>query len=318
MPCYNVADFIDETLRRFDLIVNGRDDVELIIINDGSTDNSLDIISKKKYPYLRVFTTTNHGVSHARNEGLTQYRGEYVMFLDADDYYERDIFSVLDDNLDNTDLALSSYRRETIAGQVIRRYSVPESTTFFSSSTLLDLFCEKKIPINICSIVIKSSIIKTNKIKFSEDVSHCEDLEFIIKTIFFSHSIHVIRKELFCYVDQPGSAVNKKVGSAQLTKIKVFKEKIPGFFSENNKPLPKYYNFFVLTVFILLMKSALKFRVEKYSQLDVISQALVWLNDKKIIYPRTFFSFQVFLLNFALKVIPFNFIYFISGKLRKK
>lgn len=318
MPCYNVADFIDETLNRFDLIVNGRDDIELVIINDGSTDNSLDIISKKEYPYLRMFTTTNHGVSHARNEGLTQCRGEYVMFLDADDYYEHDIFTVLDNNLYNTDLALCSYRRETITGHVIRHYSVPQSTVIFSSSALLDLFLEKKIPIHICSIVIKSSIIQVNKIKFSEDVLHCEDLEFIIKTIFFSHNIQVISKELFCYVDQPGSAVNKKVGPAQLTKISVFKDKIPRFFSEVNKPLPKYYNFFVLTVFILLMKSAIKFRVDKYSHLDVISQALVWLNDKKIIYPRTFFSFQVFFLNFSLKVIPFNFIYFISGKLRKK
>lgn len=317
MPCYNVASFIDNTLNRFNIAVAGRRDIELILINDGSTDGSLDILSKKEYSFLQLISTNNHGVSHARNQGLTQCKGDYVMFLDADDYYESNIFVVLDEKLGNADVLLSGYRRETISGQTIRTYHTPEMTDE-PTTTILDLFFAKKIPIHICSMVVKSSIISINNLKFSEDVSHCEDIEFIIKTLTLSSLANVVQAELFCYVDQPGSAVNKVVGISQLTKIDVFKNKIPDFFCAQQKDLPEYYYFYTLTVFLLLMRSALKLQVENDFCLKAIHDGFSWLQTKKTKYPNGLISLKVFFLSSLFSIISFRSIYSIMGKLRKK
>lgn len=107
MPIYNAYDYLrpsmdtvlDQTLR----------EIEVICIDDGSTDHSLDIIKEysKRDERIRIVTENNAGVSTARNKGIVRARGEYIIFLDADDFYEPDLLEKLYarasvDNLDVT------------------------------------------------------------------------------------------------------------------------------------------------------------------------------------------------------------------------
>ena len=86
VPVYNVEEYLDKCL---DSLVNQTlKDIEIIVVNDGSPDNSQKIIDKyvKKYKNVKAYTKKNGGLSDARNYGLTKAKGEYIAFIDSDDY----------------------------------------------------------------------------------------------------------------------------------------------------------------------------------------------------------------------------------------
>lgn len=92
MPCYNVAQYIERAVNS--VLLQDFTDYEVIIVNDGSPDNLLDICSQwSDRPNFKVVTTENQGLSQARNEGLERAKGKYVYFMDPDDYINPGMFS---------------------------------------------------------------------------------------------------------------------------------------------------------------------------------------------------------------------------------
>ena len=85
VPVYNAGKYFRACLDS--LSVQTLDSMEVIIINDGSTDGSLAAANEfaSRYPWFRVYSTQNMGVSHARNCGISKVRGDYVAFVDSDD-----------------------------------------------------------------------------------------------------------------------------------------------------------------------------------------------------------------------------------------
>lgn len=95
MPAYNAEITIENSI--LSVLHQTYSDLELIIINDGSTDSTLNIIEgfKQKDSRIRVLDLPNSGVSIARNAGIDVSTGEYLMFLDSDDYIEKETVEVL-------------------------------------------------------------------------------------------------------------------------------------------------------------------------------------------------------------------------------
>ena len=95
VPVYNAEKYIRETIHS--ILNQDFADFEILLINDGSKDKSLEICNELalKYPQIRVFDQKNSGVSAARNKGLLEARGEYIAFADADDLLEKDMLSTL-------------------------------------------------------------------------------------------------------------------------------------------------------------------------------------------------------------------------------
>ena len=110
IPVYNVEKYISRCL---DSILNqSYKNVEIIIINDGSTDKSGLICDEysKRYDNIRVFHKENGGVSSARNLGITVAKGEYITFADPDDFLNKDMYKILYDNAknNNSDITICS------------------------------------------------------------------------------------------------------------------------------------------------------------------------------------------------------------------
>ena len=95
MPIYNAYDYLRPAIDS--VLGQTLADIELICVDDGSTDRSLDIIKEyqKSDSRIRILTESNAGPSIARNKGLARARGEFVIFLDADDFYEKNLLSAL-------------------------------------------------------------------------------------------------------------------------------------------------------------------------------------------------------------------------------
>lgn len=98
IPCYNSAEWIEKCLKS----IPKRDDIEIICIDDGSTDDTLEVLleyQEKKYKDLHIITCIkNQGVSHARNLGIEYATGEYLLMLDSDDYIYPKVFNEIVDN----------------------------------------------------------------------------------------------------------------------------------------------------------------------------------------------------------------------------
>ena len=118
VPVYNVENYIDKCLTS--LINQTLKDIEIIIINDGSTDNSQIIINKyaKKYKRIKSYTQENKGQAAARNFGLTKSTAEYITFVDSDDYIENTMLEKLYNEIikNDYDIIVSDIIKETTNG----------------------------------------------------------------------------------------------------------------------------------------------------------------------------------------------------------
>lgn len=110
IPVYNVEKYIDRCLKS--VIPQNYDDLEIIVVDNGSTDRSGSICDSyaNEYANISVYHIENHGVGSARNFGLTKSKGEFIYFVDADDYLVGNLFSDVESQLDSQlDLLVFSY-----------------------------------------------------------------------------------------------------------------------------------------------------------------------------------------------------------------
>lgn len=122
IPVYNASKYIEKCVESF--IKGTYQNIEIILINDGSKDNSLEVIRnlEKKYPKkIKVYTQRNCGVAKTRNKGITYATGEYIMFCDNDDYVDNDYVERLVREMKegDYDYIVSSFKRVDTSGKIL-------------------------------------------------------------------------------------------------------------------------------------------------------------------------------------------------------
>ncbi|HGY8149025.1 TPA: glycosyltransferase family 2 protein, partial [Escherichia coli] len=99
IPAYNAQDWIERCL--VSCLNQSYQNIEIIVINDGSTDNTANILEKFNVNKLKIFHEKNSGVAIARRKGLDYSRGEYIFFLDSDDFINESALEILVTKIDN-------------------------------------------------------------------------------------------------------------------------------------------------------------------------------------------------------------------------
>lgn len=201
VPVYNSSLYLDECI--LSILNQDYSNFELILVDDGSTDNSLDrcYFYAAKDKRIKVFHKENGGVSSARNFGLDVSTGDYILFVDSDDFCEFNMINMMISNINNNDLC--------ICGICIRDSSANfiSNKSFSSSSMSIFDYCETIFLNNrtqlLCGALynklFKRSIITNNQIRFSEGISFAEDFMFIVDYIRYVNVIQIIDNILYNY-----------------------------------------------------------------------------------------------------------------------
>lgn len=203
VPVYNVEKYLCQCLES--LVHQTLTDIEIICIDDGSTDNSLGILNKYAQldSRIKVFSQKNQGVSSARNLGLEKVNGEYITFVDSDDWIELNACEILYNTAQerNTDILLCSYYnyfKNSISQdtRLLDFYSIiKDSCTNFEDS-YKSLFTT---PMGILCKFYKKDLIQENKIKFPLDIKCGEDRVFYINNCICAKRISSINIPLYYY-----------------------------------------------------------------------------------------------------------------------
>ena len=207
VPVYNVEKYIEKCLSS--LVNQTLRDIEIIVVNDGSPDNSQKIIDKyaKKYSNIKSFTKKNGGLSDARNFGLKYASGEYIAFVDSDDYVKLDMYEKMYDKAkeNNFDMVVCDID-----------YLYPDKTLRVSSGLEDDTTNIKDVYLNIhpaaWNKIFKKELFE-NDVYFKKNVWF-EDVEFIYRMLPYIKSIGVVKEDFNQYVQREGSItsiVNKKI-----------------------------------------------------------------------------------------------------------
>lgn len=228
IPVYNVEEYLRECL---DSVCNQTlTDIEIICIDDGSTDNSLDILNEfaSKDSRIKIITKENGGQATARNLGIKEAQGEYVAFVDSDDFIEPEMFEKLyakskENNLDIAMCKIATYDNQT--------EEIKDNVWYYMMGVFRDfekdIFNHKDTKEFTCHIAVtpynkiyKNSLLKDNNILFPEGVIF-EDEKFFYDTYLRADRISIVDEFLYYY------RVNRKGSTVDITKENDYTDIIP-------------------------------------------------------------------------------------------
>lgn len=220
VPVYNSAKYLDECV--ISIINQTYKNIEIILINDGSTDCSGEICEKyrEKYSNIVIVNKENEGVSSARNTGLDIAKGKYIAFCDSDDSLEKTYLKFLYKNMIDTDADLSccSWHRLGTNSELDDNYT--ENKIIFGDERYSYILMKDRYGGYPWNKLFKSSIINSDgKIRFCNDIAIYEDQLFVFEYIKKSQNICFFDEKLYAYRDTPNSALKQDISEKKLTAI---------------------------------------------------------------------------------------------------
>lgn len=209
IPIYNAEKYLWKCLYSLQSLL--KIDVEIILIDDGSEDDSLVICKKiEKYsPYIKVLHQENSGVSSARNLGIRVATGEYITFLDADDWLNSEILEMYIKHIRTTgkyDLYIYGYN--IVKDNIVTSISMPKSNEINDYNEAIGLLLGTS-RLNPCWAKLYSiEIIRRYQLFFNENLQYGEDFEFVINYIEKVKTVKFLPEFLINYQQIPTSAMH--------------------------------------------------------------------------------------------------------------
>ena len=219
VPVYNAEEYIGATL---DSIINQDfNSYEVIVIDDGSTDSSPEIINEKLVKSTvdyKIIRQENSGVSSARNRGIEEAIGEYLVFIDADDYVTGNHLSELYNG--ETDFSMVQFIKKEND-----KLSAPHH--FQVESMTCDEFIKKELrmemPFNFWQLMYKSSLINENNIRFNPELIYGEDIDFALRALLWGDEVAISNEATYYYIQHSQSAI-KTSEYRRLEVIQIFED----------------------------------------------------------------------------------------------
>lgn len=249
IPVYNVEQYLEQCLKS--AIKQTLKNIEIIVINDGSTDKSLDIIKKYelKYYNIRVINQENKGLSETRNVGLRESKGEYIYFLDSDDYIDINLAQLCykeckKNNLDMITFdAVAFYDEKEL--EICNKFNYNRQNLINSNVKNGRQFYSESISSNaykssVCLYMYKREYLKKHELYFYPDMLH-EDELFTIKAILLANRIKYIPSKFFYRRVRSGSIMTTKSTIRNAEGYYIIAEELYNFSKRLSKVDNAYY-----------------------------------------------------------------------------
>lgn len=220
VPVYNVEKYLNECIES--LLEQSYTNSEIILINDGSNDKSGFICDEysKKYSNIKVIHKKNEGLGFARNTGIDNATGDYIVFIDSDDFADRDLVKDLYDSikLNNSDTCIGGYKRVDLDNNLVSIHSYDKNK--FTKKDIRNILMprmigslpDKKdsISVSSCNVLYSKDIIDKYNIRFvSEREIISEDLIFNLTYLFYAENVVVIDETNYNYRINYGSLTTR-------------------------------------------------------------------------------------------------------------
>ena len=256
IPVYNIEKYISQCLES---IINiCIENLEILLVDDGSTDKSGEICDEfaQQYNYIKVFHTINSGASHARNLGLQKARGEYIWFIDGDDFiingnYIKDIIKNL--TYDFVQFKMIYYytnkNKYFYLNDIIDDLKYDDMLGYIKSGVY-----NGTLSVSPCDKIIKRDVLIKNHIFFNEDIV-AEDIDWSLKLYLYTKSFEIYNYDIYCYRQNREGSVTTNVTEKNIDSLFFILEYWCKY-QYPNKILKDYYFSYLAYQFVILLTIA--------------------------------------------------------------
>ena len=292
IPMYNSEKYITETV--CSILNQTYSDFEVIIVNDGSTDNSYSICKEiaDNDKRVKLYNNTNNGVAYSRNYGIKNALGDYIIFLDSDDYWnDSNALQEIDDINKDKDLILFGYNN-------LANNEIIEKTNFniLTSDDLEECVDKEVFTSSCCLKAIRRELLIKNELYFIENY-YVEDIEWNLRLAINTKDFSLYKKNIYVY-RQSNDSRSHTISKKMLTDYYDTIEKSIKYINDSNRDdLWGYISYNYLILCARSYKSELQQKLKNF----------VWLLDKSN-------NKKVKLARFAKKTIGFNLTCFLLNK----
>lgn len=219
IPAYNCENYIERCVKS--ILCQTYQNLEIIIINDGSKDNTIQVLKKleSKDNRIIVINKKNTGVSDTRNLGLKKATGDYIGFVDSDDYIENNMYEKMINLIyeNNSDIAICTYYDENNGKKIAKPFPWNDQIRVFSGKDVVDKLLphyiyklkneSNSIYGTVWRMLIRSDIAKKNK--FEKNITIVEDLIYVIDCLSISNNVVTVNCCLYNYIRHENSSLRK-------------------------------------------------------------------------------------------------------------
>jgi glycosyltransferase involved in cell wall biosynthesis len=199
VPIFNTEKFLVECLNS--ILVQTYKNIELILINDGSTDGSLDICKgfAEKDNRIIIIDKENTGVSNSRNVGIKKATGEYITFVDSDDWIEQNAIEVMVRSLEKNevDVVRTNFSLDNEIGKIDKK--LLKIYTKSDINSLVYHFLSADLPAYMCLFLIKRNLLVENNLYLNEELFMMEDTAFFVSLMKIVNSICITDIKTYNY-----------------------------------------------------------------------------------------------------------------------
>ncbi|WFE83089.1 glycosyltransferase family 2 protein [Parabacteroides chongii] len=245
VPVYNVEKVLPVCLES--ILRQSFQDFELLLVDDGSSDKSGAICDdyQQKDDRIHVFHQVNGGVSSARNRGLREAKGEYLLFIDSDDWIQDDFFLLIQSYLGKFDIIFLGLDDVTFGGHSIQKRIPPFKISDNDNETLSEiLYALFKIDLlgYMCSLVVRRNIVVEHSLKFNERFSLHEDSLFYFDCCMYASSFVSLAHASYKYVhyeNEKRKTLSNKIPANYKEILQLRQEKMEELLSSIEMPKDK-------------------------------------------------------------------------------